>query len=127
MTGKPEVSWGEIRPERRCRWEEKESHVTLLVPRFGEGWLGQRLQSFFNPRPYRANLDEFGSFVWLRCDGRKTVAEIAREMREKFGERAEPVEDRLVTFLGQLKKGRFMEVLSKGEKEAGEARDESAP
>lgn len=104
------TSWGDLRPRRLCRWEEKDGRVALLRPRFGRGWLGRRLQAVFNPRPYRVLLDEVGSFIWLRCDGEARVESIAAAMKERFGGKVEPVEDRLVSFLQSLLRGRFVEM-----------------
>lgn len=84
--------------------------MALMRPRFGRGWLGRRLQAAFRPRPYRVHLDDVGSFIWKRCDGGTRVEEIARALRAEFGERIEPVEDRLVAFLQSLERGRFVEV-----------------
>jgi hypothetical protein len=84
--------------------------VVLLRPRFGRGWLGRRLQAAFRPRPYRVLLDDVGSFVWRMCDGEAPVETIAAAMKERFGEEVEPVEDRLVTFLKSLLRGRFVEM-----------------
>lgn len=84
--------------------------MALLRPRFGSGWLGRRLQALFRSRPYRVVLDDVGSFVWRRCDGAARVEEIALAMRARFGERVEPVEDRLVSFLQSLLRGRFVEL-----------------
>jgi hypothetical protein len=66
------------------------------------------MEALFHPRPYRVDLDDVGTFVWKRCDGSISVEELARAMRGEFGERVEPVEDRLVTFLKSLQRGRFI-------------------
>ena len=106
----PAVNWGVLQPSRTCRWEESGEQVTLLVPRFGEGIIGRSLDRLFHPKPYRANLDAIGTFVWRHCDGERSVAEIAQAMRSEFGEKADPVEDRLVQFLQYLERGRFVSV-----------------
>lgn len=106
--------WGELRPQRRCGWEEREARVSLLAPRFGSGRLGQWIERRFSPRPYRLHLDAFGAFVWLRLDGYRTVAQIAQEMRTEFGEDAEPVAERLTLFLRELRRGRFIQIPDDG-------------
>jgi len=73
--------------------------------------------------PYRARLDEVGTFVWRRCDGATSVARIAEEMRAEFGERIEPAEDRLVTFLQRLLRGKFVTVSTQPETGAVRAVD----
>lgn len=104
------VSWGDLRPVRRAEWEETEGHVTLLVPRFGRNSLARWFERQTRTRPFKVHLDDVGTFVWRRCDGETRVAEIADGLREEFGERIEPAEDRLVRFLTNLVRGRFVAV-----------------
>lgn len=102
------VSWGELRPSQTCEWEEGKNGVSLLMPRFGTGGLGQLVARLFQPRPLKVHLDDVGTFVWRRCDGSTSVAEIADSLREQFGERIEPAEERLVTFIAKLHQSRFI-------------------
>jgi hypothetical protein len=43
----------------------------------------------------RIRLDEVGSVAWRALDGDRTVAEVAAMLREEFGDRVHPVEERL--------------------------------
>jgi hypothetical protein len=107
-TAKPAegMSWGELRPQRACAFEEEDEQVVLLRPRFGRGRLGRWVERRLGSRPLRLRLDEVGSFVWRRCDGARRVSVLSEELREEFGERIEPVEERLVLFLtGLLRQG----------------------
>ena len=87
---------------------EAASLYVLLRPRFLRGpfawWLQPRLR---NPY-FRVHLDAVGSFIWARCDGRTTVAEIADAMEAQFGAQVTPVVDRLQIFLRQLEEGRMI-------------------
>ena len=56
----------------------------------------------------RVRLDELGSFAWKRLDGRRTVGEVARELREEFGEAGEPAEERLGLLVRQLRGEEFL-------------------
>jgi Leu/Phe-tRNA-protein transferase len=103
-------SWGAQRPRRLCAWAEEDARVAILVPRFGRGRIGRKLEQWLRSKPYRVHLDDIGAFVWQQCDGATTVDAMAHIMRQKFGERVEPVEERLVTFLEQLLRGRFVAV-----------------
>ena len=58
--------------------------------------------------PPRIRLDELGSFAWLALDGRTTVGTIADRVRIRFGEDAEPVEQRLGQFVHILRRERFV-------------------
>jgi len=102
------VSWGELRPGRCGKWEESEEQVTLLVPRYGRNSFSRWFERRMRTKPFKVHLDDVGTFVWQRCDGETRVAEIADGLREEFGERIEPAEDRLVEFLTDLVRGGFV-------------------
>ena len=81
--------------------------VVLLRPKFlskGLGWLQRHLA-----RPvFRVRLDAKGSFIWGAMDGQRTVAGICALVRERFGQEAEPVEDRTLPLIHQMVKGEFI-------------------
>ena len=86
----PDFDSGEYssrRPVRRFEWEDLSGGcVAVLRPKFGRGWFGRFMQKRMR-RPFiRIKLDEFGSFVWLLCDGERSVSQIAAALSEKFGE-----------------------------------------
>ncbi len=93
----------ELVPQRKREFEVGEDNVvTVLMPRFEHDWMLKR----FVPRwksPYvRTKLDDVGSFVWLQCDGETPLEIIAERMSEEFGEKVEPVHERLKFFMQQL-------------------------
>ncbi len=49
-------------------------------------------------------LDEYGSAIWVLCDGAHTVEEIARELEGRFHERFEPALPRTIKFVSLLAK-----------------------
>lgn len=102
------VSWGELCPSRACEWHEDEEGAHLAVPRLGHGRFARTIESWLRLPPYRVHLDRMGTYVWRRCDGSTKVSEIVRRMRSEFGEMAEPVEGRVVIFLKQLSRARFV-------------------
>lgn len=63
------------------------------MPRFqGTPWkrmFQNRIKRKFIP----IKLDDFGSATWLLIDGRSTVGEISRHLREQFPERLKPGDD----------------------------------
>lgn len=89
-------------PVRLHQWEQvSEDQIIILMPKFRNGflrtWLMPRLR-----HPYiRIKLDAYGSEVWRHCDGKTSVATIAQVLRQKFGEKIEPVYDRLALFIRQ--------------------------
>ena len=98
-----DINFLELTPHRRCEFDvDAEQIVTVRIPRFRKAWM----LHFFVPRrksPYiHTTLDRVGSFVWMQCDGARTVEDIADRMREEFGEDIEPVYERLKLFFRQL-------------------------
>ena len=92
-------------PERKREFrEEEDGTIIVLIPRFGESWFGDILKRFFKNTPISLRLDEIGAAVWRLCDGRRSVYDIGGRLTEEFGERIEPVYDRLGIFLHQMKK-----------------------
>jgi hypothetical protein len=100
------------RPEQAVQAEQDGELVVLLRPRFQRGPLARWLQPLLR-RPYlRVHLDEVGSFVWARCDGQSTLAEIAEALAERFGERVSPARDRLSLFVSQMLRGGLIRLLA---------------
>ncbi len=88
-------------------WDEKDGIVTInMVHRGFYHKLAQKV--FKTPKISRIDLDEFGSFVWKSIDGNKTVYEIAMLVKEKFGDKAEPLYERLVKYFQILKNNKFV-------------------
>ena len=54
------------------------------------------------------------NFVWPLIDGTRTVYEIAELVKAEFGDKAEPLYDRLVQYIRNLEAYGFVEV--QGEK-----------
>ena len=50
----------------------------------------------------KLDLDYIGSLVYPLCDGEHTVAEIAALLKERFGEKVEPLEGRLTLFIQEM-------------------------
>lgn len=99
----------ELIPERRYEWiTGEDGNVRVLIPRYGNTaagvWLARHLQ-----RPYiYFKLDRIGSAVWLACDGKSTVLQIANRLQQEFGEEIEPVYDRLGQFLHSLDRNKLI-------------------
>jgi hypothetical protein len=56
----------------------------------------------------KLNLDELGSASWLFMDGKRTVAKISELLLEKFGNKIDPVYERLTKFLTGLYEQRLI-------------------
>jgi hypothetical protein len=99
----------DLKPVRHAAWEKtEEGTVVLLIPKFRGALLARWLQPRLTKPNFRVKLDRLGSFVWERCDGATRVEAIGEEMRREFGDSAEPVFDRIGTFIRKLEKEKFL-------------------
>jgi len=98
----------EARPRRLLEWREEDGRCVLLRPRFGTSRPGRWLAGLWGDPYYRIRLDEVGTLVWKACDGRTSLAEIARAMRSAFGARVEPADERLARFVRRMLDGRMI-------------------
>lgn len=100
----------EMVPYRRREFEERpDGTVEVLMPRYGENVVGRVLKGVLNNKPVRVQLDEVGASVWRLCDGKRTVHDIGEALHAEFGERIEPVYDRLHHFLEQMRRSELIE------------------
>lgn len=99
----------ELTPCRTADWEEVDGLVVLLRPAPASAGVGGRLDRFLHRlSPKRIRLDELGTFAWLRMGGERTVGEVAQLMREQFGEKVEPTEERLGHLVVMLRREGFL-------------------
>jgi hypothetical protein len=82
--------------------------VTVLIPKFTNKFVVERIVPKLKHPDMKLNLDEIGSAVWLLMDGKKKVKEIALELSQKFGDKIQPVDERLTKFLTQLYEQRLI-------------------
>jgi hypothetical protein len=103
-----ELNYMDATPVRCCDFETGDDGiVTLVVPKFKN----KKFNDFmFRParRFFRISLDELGSAVWLGIDGHGSVAAICGKMVEKFGDRINPVEQRVTKFFTTLYEARYI-------------------
>lgn len=91
-----------LKPIRQIDWIEENGLVRLKVIKF-RSKLGQWLCRFFKkPNYFFINLDEIGSFIWTKCNGKNTIEEILHELEEKYGK--EMMKERLIIFLKMLER-----------------------
>ena len=106
-------------PVRIREWEKlAQNQIVILQPKFRNRWLARWLLPRMKRPHYRVKLDEFGSWVWIHCDGRTTVKEIGFSLKERFGETIEPVYDRLSIFLNQLERSRLIQFMNSNNQSA---------
>lgn len=61
------------------------------------------------PKISYVHLEEFGSFIWPLIDGEKNVQKIGELVKEEFGEKAEPLFERVSQYFGTLEAYGFVE------------------
>jgi len=93
----------DLTPLKLVRHEIAENNlVIVLFPKFINKYAVKYLQPRIKSHYIKLKLDELGSAVWLSIDGHKKVGVIAKELVDAFGDKIQPVEERLPKFLTQL-------------------------
>ncbi len=96
-------------PHRAVEWEVRDDNkIVLLVPKFRRGLGARWIQPWIRRKHIRVRLDEFGSFIWKCCDGSTSMESIAEKMKQQFGDRVEPVHNRLSMFMQKLVRGELL-------------------
>jgi len=96
---------------------EENGLVSVFVPKFDIKWIDTIMSRIVKSRFFKAKLDEFGTATWLEMDGYKSVQLISSHLSQKFGEKINPVDERLTKFLSELYKYNFItfkEINTKG-------------
>lgn len=67
-----------------------------------------KVQNFFRKLKFRIpeytkkTLDEYGSYLFLQIDGKKTVKDIGENLEAKYGDKVHPLYERLLLFLNHI-------------------------
>ncbi|MBQ8148867.1 MAG: PqqD family protein [Lachnospiraceae bacterium] len=56
----------------------------------------------------RVDLERMGNFIWPLVDGERNLIDIGALVREKFGEAAEPLYERLAEYFRTLERNGFI-------------------
>lgn len=92
----------------QINWTEDECGIVTLEIE-NKGVFNRIAQKLFKkPRISYVHMEEFGSFIWKRIDGKKTVSDLADELKEEFGDKAEPLYERIAKYIGILKSYNFI-------------------
>lgn len=96
-------------PQRACikYTEDTEGIVTLEIE--NKGIINKIAQKLLKkPKTTYIHLDEFGSFVWKNIDGKKSIIHIGKDVEEKFGNKANPLYERLAKYFQILESYAFI-------------------
>ncbi len=90
-------------------WSKDENgNVTLQME--NKGIANRIMQKLIKkPKISYIHLDEMGSFIWPLMDGEKDILEIGKYVEEHFGEKANPLYERLSQYFKTLEKYNFIE------------------
>ncbi len=90
------------------KWElNDQGFVQIIIPR--EGMLDKVVRVFFKtPKVMRIDLDAQGSCVWKAIDGEKNIQDIGSILENEFGKDAEPLYERLGTYINILRNNKFI-------------------
>ncbi|WMJ81600.1 PqqD family protein [Clostridium sp. MB40-C1] len=81
---------------------DKDNTVTILEKQ------DHKIQNFFRklkfriPEYKRISMDEYGSYVFLQINGKKTVRDIGENLEAKYGDKTHPLYERLLLFLNHI-------------------------
>ena len=88
-------------------WSEDNGKITLEIE--NKGLWNRLFQKLLKkPKISYIHLDEMGSFIWPMLDGEKTVLEIGKAVESEFGDKANPLYERLVKYFEILKSYNFI-------------------
>lgn len=93
----PEIGWK----------TDDEGKVTLEIE--NKGVFNRIFQVLLKkPKISFIHLDDMGSFVWPLIDGEKDITEIGKYVEEHFGEKANPLYERLIQYFQILENYKFI-------------------
>lgn len=102
-------------PKHNVLFEYRENKAGNIEVKIHNKGFFNKIAQIFAKRPKYSyiELDEFGSFIWRQMDGQRTIFDIGNLVKEHFGEKAEPLYDRLCTFIKILHKNHFIVYMNK--------------
>ena len=96
------------RPEH-IKWNADENGIVTLDIE-NTGFMNRMAQKLFcKPKVSHIHLDEMGSFVWPLLDGEKNIIELGELVKERFGDKANPLYERLAKYFQILDSYQFIE------------------
>jgi len=101
-------------PVRNCEFEKNNDDLAVVL--FKKTKLSFIDKIFFKKlsnKPYKIDLDETGSFIYENCGGKFSVEDLIQKVKENFGEKVEPAEERVVKFVEQLNTNKLITLYEK--------------
>ena len=90
-------------------WKTQDGNVTLEIENKGLfNRLAQKLLK--KPKVSFIHLDEMGSFIWPLIDGETDIITLGEKVKEHFGDKAEPLYERLSKYIKILESYGFVKL-----------------
>ncbi len=98
------------RHKDELNWSADENSLVILEVE-NKGIFNKLAQILLKkPKASYIHLDELGSFIWQQIDGEKNVFYIGKAVKERFGDSAEPLYERLTQYFVILERYGFAEM-----------------
>ena len=94
--------------------EEEDGEVVIELPRRETALAKVLSVVFYLPRARKLRLDELGSFVWQRCDGRTSMRRIIAEFAREYKLHPKEAEISVMVFAQTLVRKGIVELLPTG-------------
>ncbi len=88
--------------------QNQEGLIDVFVPKIRGKFLSKYILPYMKNKYIKANLDRIGSATWKLIDGKRNASEISDNLEVLFGEEVKPAQERVTTFLKQLKINGFI-------------------
>ncbi|MBR4707878.1 MAG: PqqD family protein [Pseudobutyrivibrio sp.] len=81
----------------------------VIIDMENKGITNRIAQKFFKrPKVSHITLEGMGSFIFTCIDGKRSVYEIGKLVKEKYGQEAEPLYERLSVYVKRLEELKFI-------------------
>lgn len=98
-------------PRKGLDYEIKDGKVTIFQENKGIfNFIAQKI--WHKPRVSQIHLDDMGNFIWPLMDGEKDLLAISALIKERFGDEAEPLYNRVVQYFKTLVSYGFVEYIN---------------
>lgn len=95
-------------PANGLKYEIEDGKVTIFQENTGVfNYIAQKI--WHKPRVSQIHLDEMGNFIWPLMDGERDIMAISVLIKDEFGEKAEPLYNRVVQYFKTLVSYGFVE------------------
>lgn len=92
----------------RYEWKEKEDGKVCIIVEW-KGFYNKIAQKVFHkPKKSEIAMDDLGSFVWKQLDGERDLYQVSQLVKAEFGEKAEPVYERLIKFVEIMRDNKYV-------------------